>query len=75
MGFEALQNLQVLDLSHNQIAFSSAVAPLAHLPPSALSPSLTTCWAPGLSTATATATPPPAVTASSPGRDNQPVVL
>ncbi|CAI5929782.1 unnamed protein product [Closterium sp. NIES-64] len=31
-GFEALQNLQVLDLSHNSIAFSSAIAPLAHLP-------------------------------------------
>ncbi|CAI6011865.1 unnamed protein product [Closterium sp. NIES-65] len=31
-GFEALQNLQVLDLSHNHIAFSSAIAPLAHLP-------------------------------------------
>ncbi|CAI6007832.1 unnamed protein product [Closterium sp. NIES-65] len=28
----ALQNLQVLDLSHNHIAFSSAIAPLAHLP-------------------------------------------
>ncbi|CAI7758838.1 unnamed protein product, partial [Closterium sp. NIES-53] len=31
-GFDALQNLQVLDLSHNHIAFSSAIAPLTHLP-------------------------------------------